>query len=107
MGVTREQLYEQIWTQPATEVARRYRVSSSFLARVLDRMNVPKPRRGHWALAAVGRATARPPLPPAGPGDQTEWHRAPSRFDAARRRARSPQRRDDEEPPHALVAELD
>ena len=30
MSVTREELYEQVWQQPMTTVAARYKVSSSF-----------------------------------------------------------------------------
>lgn len=41
MAVTRETLYEEVWAEPMTKVAARYGVSSSFLARVCERLNVP------------------------------------------------------------------
>lgn len=44
--VTREQLYEEVWQWPMTKVAERLGVSSSFMARVCTRMNVPRPSRG-------------------------------------------------------------
>jgi hypothetical protein len=75
MGVTREKLYEEVWAEPMTKVAARYDVSSSFLARVCKRVNVPRPERGYWAQLAVGKAPPRPDLPEARPGDELEWSR--------------------------------
>jgi methylaspartate ammonia-lyase len=37
--VDRETLYQEVWAQPMTTVAVRYGVSSSFLARVCERLN--------------------------------------------------------------------
>lgn len=56
-------------------VAARYNVSSSFLARVCERLNVPRPPRGYWAKLAVGKKCPRPALPEARPGDELEWSR--------------------------------
>jgi hypothetical protein len=75
MAVTREILYEEIWAEPMTKVAARYGVSSSFLARVCERLNVPRPSRGYWAQLEVGKASAKPALPEARPGDELEWSR--------------------------------
>src|SRR5580658_3804871 len=75
MGVSRERLYEEVWAEPMTTVAKRYDVSSNFLARVCERLNVPRPSRGHWAQAKVGRVGKRPPLPEPRPGDNVEWVR--------------------------------
>lgn len=76
MSVTREQLYEELWAEPAIKVAPRYGVSANFLARVCDRLKVPRPERGYWAQLAVGKAPQRPALPAALPGDELEWSRA-------------------------------
>lgn len=54
-------------------LAARYGVSGSFLARVCERLRVPRPPTGYWAKLAVGKAPPRPPLPTAEPGDETEW----------------------------------
>lgn len=75
MSVTREKLYEEIWVEPITKVSKRYGVSDSFLVRVLQRMNVPRPPMGYWAKLAVGKSVPRPPLPEPGPGDELEWSR--------------------------------
>lgn len=71
--VSREQLYEEIWSTPAMHLAEKYGVSGSFLARVCDRLRVPRPRPGYWNKLAVGKAPPRPPLPVAEPGDELEW----------------------------------
>jgi hypothetical protein len=57
MPVECETLHAQVWAEPMTKVAARYGVSSSFLARVCERLNVPRPARGYWARLAVGKAT--------------------------------------------------
>lgn len=75
MSFDRERLYEEVWAEPMTAIAARYEVSSSFLARVCKRMNVPRPPRGYWAKLKIGKATSRPPLLEASPGDELEWVR--------------------------------
>lgn len=74
-SVSRERLYEEVWAEPMTTVALRYKVSGSFLARVCTWLNVPRPERGYWAKLAVGKVSKRPPLPEAEPGDELEWNR--------------------------------
>lgn len=71
--VTREQLYDEMWSQPATHLAAKYGVSGSLLARVCERLRVPRPRPGYWSKLAVGKALRKPPLPAAEPGDELQW----------------------------------
>jgi hypothetical protein len=73
MPVARETLYDEIWAEPMTAVAKRYDVSSPFLAQVCDRLNLPRPTSGHWQQRQVGRAPERPPLPKPGLGDALAW----------------------------------
>jgi hypothetical protein len=75
MNVSREKLYEEVWAEPMTTVAKRYDLSSNFLARVCERLNVPRPPRGYWQQLRVGKATPKPKLPPARPRDQLVWVR--------------------------------
>ena len=63
MAISRERLYQEVWSEPMTSVALKYKVSASFLARVCTWLNVPRPQRGYWAKLAVGKVTKRPPLP--------------------------------------------
>ena len=73
MGVTRDQLYQQVWAEPMTKVAARYEVSSNYLAKVCEHLNVPHPPRGFWAKQSVGKAPDCPPLPAARPGEVLDW----------------------------------
>lgn len=75
LALSREELYELIWKEPMIKVGAKLGVSGSYLARVCWALNVPRPRRGHWAKLAAGRASAQPPLPPARPGDELTWRR--------------------------------
>lgn len=73
--VSREEMYAEVWRRPMTKIADHHRVSSSFLARVCARMNVPRPPRGHWVKLENGIPSPQPPLPEAGPGDLQVWRR--------------------------------
>jgi hypothetical protein len=75
VAVSREKLYEEVWAEPMVKVADRYDVSSSFLARICTRLNVPRPSRGYWAQLEVGKAEEKPRLADARPGDEIEWSR--------------------------------
>jgi hypothetical protein len=60
----RDKLYDELWHEPATEVAKRYGVSSNALAKICDRLNVPRPPRGYWVRLSFGKVDPRPALPP-------------------------------------------
>lgn len=74
--VTREALYALVWAEPMLKVGERFGVSSSYLARVCTRLNVPRPEPGYWAKLAVGKADPIPALPEPGPGDELAWSRS-------------------------------
>ena len=75
MSVTREKLYNEIWTEPITKVSKRYGVSDSYLIRILKSLNIPRPSIGYWATLAAGTQPAKPPLPAAKLGDAVTWSR--------------------------------
>ena len=62
--VSRNQLYRELWTEPALVVAKRYGISDVGLAKVCRRFGIPKPGLGYWAQRQAGKAPAQPPLPP-------------------------------------------
>ncbi|HEY1816361.1 MAG TPA: hypothetical protein VGG74_28635 [Kofleriaceae bacterium] len=68
----REQLYAEVWSEPATDVAKRYGVSSNALGKVCEKLNVPTPTRGYWAKRAVGKIAPTPSLPPLCPDADSE-----------------------------------
>ncbi len=75
MQIPRDQLYTEVWAEPLTKVAARHGTYLNILARVCQRLNVPRPPQGYWARRAAGRATSKTPLPEALPGDEVAWIR--------------------------------
>ena len=71
--ISRQDLYEQVWATPVSKLAENFGVSGSYLARVCEALNVPRPPAGYWQKEAVGKAKPRPDLPPLLPGDQETW----------------------------------
>jgi hypothetical protein len=73
--ITREELYELVWSTPMIKVAEKFEVSGSYLARVCTELRVPRPEAGYWAKLAVGKAPQRPALPEPLSGDPVVWSR--------------------------------
>jgi hypothetical protein len=61
--LTREQLYEKVWSQPISRLAREWGISDVGLAEICKRYNIPRPSLGHWARKQHGYNPAQPPLP--------------------------------------------
>lgn len=60
----RDKLYEEVWSEPVTAVAKRYGVSDVAIHKTCKRLQVPVPPRGYWARLSAGQLLAREPLPP-------------------------------------------
>jgi hypothetical protein len=69
--VGRETLYDEVWTDPVTEVAKRYGLSDVGLAKLCRTMGIPLPTRGYWAKLRAGTNPGRTPLPVHGRYRQT------------------------------------
>ena len=69
--VSREALYEEVWTDAVTVVAPRYGLSDVGLVKICKKLGIPVPPRGYWAKLKAGRPTRKVPLPalPAGARD--------------------------------------
>lgn len=61
--LTREELYERVWTEPMATLAPRLGLSDVGLKKTCLRMRVPTPPRGYWAKRAAGQKVKRAPLP--------------------------------------------
>ena len=61
--VKRETLYEEVWSEPLTLLGPRYGRSYVGLAKLCDRLLIPRPGVGHWTKLEHGKAPTRPPLP--------------------------------------------
>tara|TARA_B100000678_G_scaffold264226_1_gene247596 strand:- start:668 stop:1516 length:849 start_codon:yes stop_codon:yes gene_type:complete len=64
MQLTRAELFESIWAEPMGAVAKRYGLTGNGLAKICDRLQIPRPPRSHWTRSASAREP-RPDLPPA------------------------------------------
>lgn len=61
--LSREELYERIWSSPMTQVAAELGISDVALAKRCKKLNVPKPPVGYWAKLAAGKTPIKQALP--------------------------------------------
>jgi hypothetical protein len=57
--ITRSELYELIWSQPMTEIARFYGVPAMKVAQACDVYEIARPPAGYWQKLAYGKAPER------------------------------------------------
>lgn len=99
--LTREELYELVWTTPMQKLALQFGLSDRGLAKACARLGIAVPGRGYWARHAIGTAPARPPLRPTRDGEVRElWLDAHDPDEQAAEAARRDARR---EPPPVEV----
>lgn len=58
----REKLYEEIWMEPVTKIAKRHLISDVGLRKICQCLEIPLPPRGYWAKLAAGSSATRIPL---------------------------------------------
>lgn len=73
--ITREELYDLVWSAPAQRAAEKLGVSGVYVGRICAALDVPKPTRGWWAKRRAGIELVQPPLPLPKPGHPTDWGR--------------------------------
>ncbi len=61
--LTREQLYEKVWSRPVWSLAREWGISDVGLAKICKRHNIPRPGLGYWAKRQAGVKVQQKPLP--------------------------------------------
>lgn len=62
--LSREQLYERVWSTPGSTLATEMGISDVALAKRCKKLNVPRPPRGYWARLTAGKKLRKPSLPP-------------------------------------------
>jgi hypothetical protein len=62
--LTREQLYDLVWSKPMTAIATEFGVSSVAFANYCKKLGVPRPTRGYWQQIQWGQKPERDSLPP-------------------------------------------
>ncbi len=76
----RDRLYDEVWIDPVTVVAKRYGVSDVAIHKACKRLQVPVPPRGYWAKLRAGQDITREPLPPFdGPAPKQKIVNAPTK----------------------------
>jgi len=61
--LTRDELYEHVWSRPVTKVAANLGISDVALHKICRKHDIPVPPRGHWAKLAAGKLVKIAPLP--------------------------------------------
>ena len=59
----RVKLYEEVWIEAVTTVAKRYGISDVALRKICRKLAIPLPPLGYWAKIAAGKKLPTPPLP--------------------------------------------
>jgi len=62
--VTREELYDLVWSKPMSLLAKEFEISDVGLAKICKRMEIPRPTRGYWQKHKVGETPPQIKLPP-------------------------------------------
>ena len=62
--MTREELYEKVWSTPMLKLAAEFGFSGRGFAKLCQRHKVPVPPRGYWARLQAGQTPKRSALPP-------------------------------------------
>lgn len=61
----REKLFQEVWQEPMTTVAKRYGISDNGLRKRCIKLQIPLPPAGYWAKLQAGKPVPpRPELPP-------------------------------------------
>lgn len=66
--ISREALYDLVWTEPVRTIAQRMGVSDVWLKKCCAKADIPVPDRGHWAKFRADKKVVRKKLPPRSPG---------------------------------------
>lgn len=62
--IERTALYQEVWAEPMTAVAKKYGISDVAAAKICRKLNIPVPGRGYWRRRQTGkRVPPQPPLP--------------------------------------------
>lgn len=78
--ITREELYEAVWAEPVSKLAKSLGLSDVAVAKICRKLSVPSPGRGYWAKKPGARKLLQRPLPPLKHGDFSE-HRTVGRLE--------------------------
>ena len=61
--LTREELYNKVWSTPMQRLAKEFGISDMGLAKICRKHDIPRPPRGYWAKLEFGKKVKKNPLP--------------------------------------------
>jgi len=61
--LTRKELYDLVWAEPLSRLAKKYKISDNGLRKICKRMNIPIPAMGHWQKIQYGKRVIVTKLP--------------------------------------------
>ena len=61
--LTREELYELVWTTPLTTLAKNYNISDNGLRKICIKLAIPLPKSGYWSKIKFNKLVKKIPLP--------------------------------------------
>jgi hypothetical protein len=70
--ISREALYDLVWTEPVRMIAQRMGVSDVWLKKCCSKAGIPVPDRGYWAKLRADKTVVRQKLPPRSPGIEAD-----------------------------------
>ena len=62
--LTREKLYELVWSEPLRALSKRFGISDVALAKRCRAAHIPLPGLGYWSRKEAGKWVTQFPLPP-------------------------------------------
>lgn len=73
ISVTIRELYERVWAQPTSTVAKEFGISDRGLGKICEAREIPVPGRGYWRRVETGQTPPCPPLPAHVDPEQKLW----------------------------------
>ena len=60
---TREELYNLVWSEPMSRLAKKYNISDNGLRKICKKHSIPMPQLGYWQKIQYGYKVVKPKLP--------------------------------------------
>uniref|UniRef100_UPI00404A27BA hypothetical protein n=1 Tax=Gelidibacter sp. TaxID=2018083 RepID=UPI00404A27BA len=61
--LSREVLYELVWSTPLTTLAKTYNISDNGLRKICIKLAIPLPKSGYWSKIKFNKPVKKIPLP--------------------------------------------
>lgn len=61
--LTRQELYDLVWDNPLSKLAKKYNLSDNGLRKVCKKLDIPLPKNGHWQKIQYNKKVSKEKLP--------------------------------------------